>query len=322
LRIVVFGAGAVGGFLGAELALAGFDVTLIARGANLAAMRTRGVTVLRDGQARTAKPRCTDDPAEAGSQDYVVMAVKAPDAPTAAAAIGPLLRPEPAVVMAMNGIPWWYFHGLDGPLDDLRIDSVDPGGVQWSAIGPQRAIGCVVYPATEVTEPGVIRHIQGDEFVLGEPSGEQSERVLALSRAIGTARLRAPVRPNIRDEIWLKLWGNVAFNPLSALTGATLVQICATPGTRALARQIMVEVQALAEALDVRFPIDVDRRIEGAAAVGAHKTSMLQDLERGRPLEIEPVVGVVAELGRRVGVATPTLDAILALIRLRAATAA
>jgi len=250
------------------------------------------------------------------------MAVKAPNAPTAAAAIGPLLRPEPAVVMAMNGIPWWYFHGLDGPLDDLRIDSVDPGGVQWSAIGPQRAIGCVVYPATEVTEPGVIRHIQGDEFVLGEPSGEQSERVLALSRAIGTARLRAPVRPNIRDEIWLKLWGNVAFNPLSALTGATLVQICATPGTRALARQIMVEVQALAEALDVRFPIDVDRRIEGAAAVGAHKTSMLQDLERGRPLEIEPVVGVVAELGRRVGVATPTLDAILALIRLRAATAA
>ncbi|MBX9609567.1 MAG: 2-dehydropantoate 2-reductase, partial [Gammaproteobacteria bacterium] len=218
----------------------------------------------------------------------------------------------------VNGLPWWYFHGLDGEWRDRRLASLDPGDRQWRAIDPARILGCVVYPAAEVVEPGVIRHVEGDRFTLGEPSGEKSARVVAFADALRAAGFKAPVRNAIREEIWIKLWGNLSMNPISALTGATLDVICATPGTRAVARAMMLEAQAIAEKLGVRFPIDVERRIDGAAAVGAHRTSMLQDLEKGRPLETDALVASVAELGRLVGAPTPSIDTVLALVELRA----
>ena len=318
MKICIYGAGAIGGFLGAELIHAGVEVTLISRGHHLKATRERGLTLVRDGETRVFRPACTDDPSTVGIQDYVIVTLKAYSGPAVGDTMQPLLGPETAVVTAVNGIPWWYFHGIDSPWRDHRIDSVDPGGRQWDGIGPERAIGCVVYPAAVVSEPGVIRHHDGDRFSLGEPNGERSARATRLSKLLIDAGLRAPVRPRIREEIWIKLWGNVAFNPISALTGATLEEICADPETRALARAMMFEAQRVAEALGVRFPIDVDARINGAAAVGAHRTSMLQDLELGRPMEIDALVGSVAELGRLVGLPTPILDAVLALIKQRA----
>ncbi len=322
MRIAIFGAGAIGGYLGVQLALAGEDVTLIARGEHLRAMQEHGVRLLIDGEERVARPRCTADASEAGEQDYVVLAVKAHAVPGVAAALAPLLGPATAVVTAQNGVPWWYFYRLQGPYEDRRVESVDPAGIAWDTIGPARAIGCVVYPAAEVERPGVIRHIEGDRFSLGEPDGSKSERVHALAKALIHAGLRAPVRTNLRNEIWIKLWGNLAFNPISALSRATLDVLCSDPLTRAVARQAMVEAQAVAGALGETFPIDVDARIEGAARVGAHKTSMLQDLERGRPMEVEAIVGAVAELGRMTGVATPTVDVLYALVRRLAAEAA
>jgi 2-dehydropantoate 2-reductase len=234
------------------------------------------------------------------------------------ASLKPLLGPQTAVVTAQNGVPWWYFYRHGGALEGRRIEAVDPGGRIWDAIGPERAIGCVVYPAAEIEAPGIVRHVEGDRFPLGEPSGEKSERVAALSRVLVAAGLRAAVRPHIRNDIWVKLWGNLSFNPISALTGGTLVEIATDPGTRAVARAMMVEAQAIGEALGVEFGVDVDRRIEGAAGVGAHKTSMLQDLERGRPMEIDALVAAVQELGRRTSVATPAIDMVLALVRQRA----
>jgi len=233
-------------------------------------------------------------------------------------AMAPLIGPNTAVVMAVNGVPWWYFYGLDGPYRDMRVRSIDPDDVQWQVWGPERAIGCVVYPAAEVPEPGVIELLEGDRFTLGEPDGSRSERVTKLSECFIAAGLKAPVRPRIRDEIWVKLWGNLSFNPISALTLATLEDMVRDDGTRAVIRAMMLEAQAVAEKLGVKFPIGVDKRIEGGGAVGAHKTSMLQDLERGRPMEYEALVGAVAELGRIVELPTPIIDTVLALIRLRA----
>jgi 2-dehydropantoate 2-reductase len=317
-RVAVYGAGAIGGMLGAHLARTGeAEVALIARGPHLAAMRERGLT-LRGASDFAVRPRCTDDPSELGPQDYVIVGLKAHAVPGVVDRMRPLLGEGTAVVFAVNGVPWWYFHRLPGPYEGRRLESVDPGGRQWDGIGPERAVGCVVYPAAEVPEPGVIEHVSGDRFVLGEPSGEATERVQALSRLLIKAGLKAPVRPRIRDEIWVKLWGNLSFNPISALTGATLDVITADPGTRALARAMMLEAQAVGERLGVRFGVDVERRIEGAAAVGAHKTSMLQDLERGRPMEIDALVTAVQEMGRLVGVATPAIDAVLALVAQRA----
>jgi 2-dehydropantoate 2-reductase len=317
MRVAVYGAGAIGGLLGAYLARIDAEVSLIARGPHLAAMRERGLEV-RGVSPFTVRPRCTDDPAELGTQDYVIVALKAHSVPGVVDAMRPLLGPETAVVFAVNGVPWWYFHGLPGPYEGRRLESVDPGGRQWDVIGPDRALACVVYPAAEVVEPGVIEHVEGDRFSLGEPSGEISERAQRLSRLLIGAGLKAPVRPRIRDEIWVKLWGNLSFNPISALTGATLEAIVADEGTRAVARAMMLEAQAVGERLGVRFGVDVDRRIAGAAAVGAHKTSMLQDLERGRPMEIDALVTAVQELGRLVEVPTPTVDTVLALVRQRA----
>lgn len=322
MRICVFGAGAIGGYIGAELALAGeAEVTLIARGPHLEAMRKNGLKLLIDGEEKVAQVTCTDDPSEAGAQDYVIVALKAHSVPGVVDAMQPLLGKDTAVVTAQNGVPWWYFYGLDGEHENRRLESVDPGGTLWDKIGPERAIGCVVYPACEIAEPGVVKHISSNRFPLGEPSGEKTERLLALSRAMVAANLKAPVRPKIRDDIWIKLWGNLSFNPISALTGATLDRIVEDEGTHAVARQMMVEAQAIGEKLGVRFPIDVDKRIKGAGEVGAHKTSMLQDLEQGRPMEIDALVTAVQELGALVDVPTPAIDTVLALVRQRATIA-
>ena len=317
MRICIYGAGAIGGYLGVQLALAGEEVTLIARGAHLDAMKKGGLRLLTEGEERVAHPVCTSDPSDVGPQDYVIVTLKAHSAPAIVEPMQPLLGPKTAVVTAMNGVPWWYFYGLEGPWRDHRLDSVDPGGVQWDGIGPERAIGCVVYPATEILEPGVIRHISGDRFTLGEPSGDKTERIQALAGAFISAGFRSPVR-RIRDEIWLKLWGNVCFNPISALTLETLDIVATDAGTRGVARAMMLEAQAIGEALGVRFSVDIEKRIDGAASVGAHRTSMLQDLDSGRPMEIDALVTAVQEMGRLVNVPTPTIDIVLALVQQRA----
>lgn len=321
MKVCIYGAGAIGGYMGALLARSGVEVSLVARGPHLAAIREKGLTLIQGEERFTVEVAASEDPADLGRQDYVVVALKAHSVPAVAAKLPVLFHDDTAVVTAVNGVPWWYFHGLEGPLEGRRLETVDPGGVQWKAIGPDRAIGCVVYPACEVDEPGVVRHIEGDRFTLGEPSGEKTERVKAFSDALRAAGLKAPVRPRIRDEIWVKLWGNLSFNPISALTGATLEQICAFPETRAVARAMMVEGQAIGEKLGVKFAIDVDKRIEGAAAVGAHKTSMLQDLERGRAMEIDALLTAVQELGRLSETPSPAIDMVLGLVKLRGATA-
>jgi len=321
MKIAVYGAGAIGGYLGAQLALAGQDVTLIARGPHLAAMKKNGLKLLIKGEEKIAENCfCTDDPAEAGPQDYVIMALKAHQAYSATDSVLPLLGPDTPVVTAQNGVPWWYFHKLPGAHEGHRLDSVDPGNVQWERLGPERAIGCVVYPATNIKEPGVIEHTYGNKFTLGEPDGTTSDRCKRLSEAMEQAGLRAPIRDNIRDDIWKKLWGNLCFNPISALTGATLDVVATDIPTRILARQMMLEAQEVGIALGVDFRIDIHTRINGAAEVGAHKTSMLQDLEKGRQMEIDALVTSVSEMGRLVGVQTPTIDAVLGLIQQKART--
>jgi 2-dehydropantoate 2-reductase len=305
-----------------KLAQAGADVSLVARGPHLAAMRENGLTLLEEGKEPvTVKVTASDDPAALGAQDYVIVTLKAHSVPPVVAKMQPLIGPDTTIVSGVNGVPWWYFHKHGGEFEGTRLTSVDPGDAQWAGFGPDRVLGCVVYPAAEVVEPGVVRHIEGNRFSLGEPDGSKSDRAVALSQALSAAGLKAPVRPRIRDEIWIKLWGNLSFNPISALTHATLDVLCTDPGTRAVARAMMVEAQEIAEKLGVKFPIDVDRRIDGGAAVGAHRTSMWQDLELGRPMEIDALVTSVQELGQLTGTPTPTVDTVLALIRLRARVA-
>jgi 2-dehydropantoate 2-reductase len=316
MRIAVFGAGAIGGHLAAKLAAAGrVDLSLVARGEHLAALRENGLRLIEGDTDATWPVKASADAAELGVQDYVVLTMKAHSVPPALPAIAPLLGPETAVVTMQNGIPWWYFHRSGGPYEGTRIEAVDPGGVISAALGPDRAIGTAVYVAAEVEAPGVIRHQYGARISLGEPSGEKSGRATRLAEEMIAAGMQAPVRTDIRSEIWVKLWGNLSFNPISALTDSTLAEITGDPGTRAVARTMMVEAQAVAEALGVRFPIDVDKRIAGAAGVGAHRTSMLQDLERGRPMEIDALVTAVQELGRLTGHPTPTVDTVLALVQ-------
>ncbi|MEM7465481.1 MAG: 2-dehydropantoate 2-reductase [Pseudomonadota bacterium] len=317
MKICIFGAGAIGGYLGALLARAGQEISLIARGAHREAIVAEGLQLQLAGETIRCELPCVENPAELGPQDFVIVTLKAHSVSAVAASMKPLLGPNTGVVFAVNGVPWWYFYGLDGPYVNRQLASVDPDGAQWQEIGPERAIGCVVYPAAEVVEPGVVAHIEGDRFTLGEPNGEKSSRIVALAEALRDAGLKAPIKSRIRDEIWIKLWGNLSFNPISALTGATLEAICADTGTRSLARSMMLEAQAIGEALGIRFAVNVEKRINGAQAVGAHKTSMLQDLERGRTLELEALVGAVTELGRLTEIPTPTIDAVLALARLR-----
>ena len=321
MKVCIFGAGAIGGYMGVKLAKAGADVSLVARGPHLAAMQEKGLTLIEEGETTTVPVTASDDPAVLGVQDYVIVTLKAHSVPPVVSKMAPLIGPNTTIVSGVNGVPWWYFHKLEGAHEGTRLDSVDPGNVQWNGFGPDRVLGCVVYPAAEVIEPGVIKHIEGNRFSLGEPDGSKSERAQALSKILANAGLKAPVRPKLRDEIWVKLWGNLSFNPISALTHATLDVLCTDEGTRAVARNMMVEAQEIAERLGVKFPIDVDRRIAGGAAVGAHRTSMLQDLDQGRPMEIDALVASVQELGRVTGVPTPTIDTVLGLIRLRARTA-
>ena len=321
MKICVFGAGAIGGYMGAKLAEAGADVSLVARGPHLAAMQARGLTLIEHGETKTVPVNAAQDPAELGHQDYLIITLKAHSVPPLVPRMAPLIGPGTTIVSGVNGVPWWYFHKIGGPLEGTRLASVDPGDAQWNGFGPDRVLGCVVYPAAEVIEPGVVKHIEGNRFSLGEPDGSISERAERLSKALGAAGLKAPVRPRLRDEIWVKLWGNLSFNPISALTHATLDVLCTDPGTRAVARAMMVEAQEVAEKLGVKFPIGVDRRIDGGAAVGAHRTSMLQDLDANRPMEIDALLGSVQELGRVTQTATPTIDTVLALVTLRARTA-
>jgi 2-dehydropantoate 2-reductase len=322
MKIAVVGAGAIGGYLGARLALSGEEVTFIARGANLEALRARGLRLIEeDGSERVARDvRAHQRMSEAGEQDYVLLALKAHQVAAVAADLGHLFAPHTTVVTMQNGIPWWYFHKLGGEYEGRAVTMVDPDGTVGANIPSERVLGSVVYPASELVEPGVVKVIEGNRFSLGEPDNSKSERALRLSEALGRAGFKAPVSTDLRGEIWLKLWGNLTFNPVSALTHATLAQICRFPLTRELAAGMMQEAQAVAEKLGVRFRIGIDRRIAGAEAVGEHKTSMLQDVERGRALELDALLGTVVELARMTGTATPRIDAIYACATLLART--
>jgi len=318
VKICVVGAGAIGGYLGAKLALAGEDVTLIARGPHLAAIQHHGLKLVSpDGtEAITADVRATSDMAEAGLQDVVFLTLKAHSVPAVTPAMRALYGPDTMVVTMQNGIPWWYFRKHGGRYEGTRIETVDPGGIVEANTEIARVIASVVYPAAELAAPGVVRHIEGDRFSLGELDGVKTERIQSLAQMLIHAGLKAPIRPRIRAEIWVKLWGNLAFNPISALTRATLVDICQYLPTRELARTMMTEAQTIAEKLDIKFPISIEQRIVGAEEVGAHKTSMLQDIETGRPTEVDAIVGSVAELGRLTDTPTPAIDAIYASVKL------
>jgi len=322
MKICIFGAGAIGGYMGAKLAQAGAEVSLVARGPHLAAIKDKGLTLAEaDRDPVTVKINASENPADLGPQDYVIVTLKAHSVPAVVPKMQPLIGENTTIVSGVNGVPWWYFHKIGTDLEGTRLGSVDPDNSQWDGFGPDRVLGCVVYPAAEVSQPGTIKHIEGNRFSLGEPDGSKSERAVALSQALSAAGLKAPVRPRLRDEIWIKLWGNLSFNPISALTHATLDVLCTDIGTRAVAKGMMLEAQEIAEKLGVKFPIDVERRIDGGAAVGAHRTSMLQDLDAGRPMEIDALIGSVQELGHLTKTPTPTIDTVLALTRLRARTA-
>ena len=315
MKVCIFGAGAIGGYMAVMLKQGGIDVSLVARGAHLEAIRTKGLKLLIGGEERVATMTASSNPADLGPQDYVVVGLKAHQAWESAQAMQPLFGPNTAVVTAQNGVPWWYFYGLDKKFADIRLQTVDPGNRQWNAIGPERVIGCTVYPAAEITEPGVIKHIYGDQFGLGEPNRQSSKRLTEFADCLAKGGMKPRLYDDIRDDIWLKLWGNLCFNPLSALTHATLDVIATDPGTRALARNMMLEAQAIGTHFGANFRVDVERRINGAAGVGAHRTSMLQDLDKGRPLEIDALLTAVQEMGRLAQVDTPHIDAVLALVQ-------
>lgn len=318
-KVCVFGAGAIGGYLAASLAEAGADVSIVARGPHLEAIRAHGLKLRKGGAERGYRIRATDDPRELGEQDYVVIGMKAHSVPAVVEQFAPLLGKRTAVVPAVNGLPWWYFHGAGTgtALDGTWLESVDPGGAQWKFFGPQRAIGCVVYPACDVPEPGVIHHSAGDRFTLGEPDGSDSERLRLLSDMLIAGGLRAPRKARLRDEIWIKLWGNCSFNPVSALTGASLDIIGADKACRTLIRDMMVECKAVGEAVGARFGVGIEQRIKGGTDIVGHKPSTRHDVELGRPMEIDPLVSSVLELARRLRIATPNLDTVAALLRLQ-----
>ncbi len=318
MKIAIIGAGAIGGYVGVKLALAGEDMTFIVRGANLAAIRKNGIKlVMHDGSEHIARNvKATNHYAEAGVQDMVILAMKAHQLEAVANDVPQLLGPNTSVVTMQNGVPYWYFHKHGGALAGSRLQSVDPSGLIGEKIPASHVIGCVVYPASELVEPGVVRHIEGDRFPVGELDGSTSERVTVIANTFIKAGFKAPVLDNIRAEIWLKLWGNLTFNPISALSHSTLVDICQYPLTRELAANMMAEAQAVANKLGITFRVSIDKRIGGAEKVGKHKTSMLQDVEAGRAPEIDALVGSVVELGKLTGTPTPHIDATYALVKL------
>ncbi len=320
-KICVFGAGAIGGYIGARLAhKAEADVSLVARGPHLAAMEANGLTLKQGGETFTVRPRVTSDPKTLGPQDFVIITLKAHGLSAALDQIEPLLGKDTAILFAQNGMPWWYFYKHGGPLDGRRIESVDPGGKIWERLGPERALGSVVWQAAEMESPGVIAHAYGDRLPIAEPSGEKTARAMLLSKLLMSAGIKSPVRGNLRDEIWLKLWGNLSFNPVSVLTQGTLLQLATDKGTRKVIRDMMEEAQAVAVALGVKFSVDIDERIGMAEKVGNHRTSMLQDVEAGRATELDALLGGVIELAQMVGIATPTLNLVYDLTKFRSKT--
>jgi 2-dehydropantoate 2-reductase len=320
MKVAVLGAGAIGAYVGAALARGGTDVHLIARGKNLEAMRRNGVRVLSDRGDFEAHPPATDDPSEVGPVDFVFLGLKANSYASAGALLEPLMDENTAVIAAQNGIPWWYFHGVEGPYAGRRIESVDPGGAVSGVIAPDRAIGCVVYAGTELEAPGVVRHLEGTRFTIGEPNRTLSERCRVFSEAMIAGGLKCPVELDVRDEIWVKLMGNVAFNPLSALTRSTMAQICRHEDARRLVASMMGETLEIAEAVDAHPQISIEKRLAGAERVGEHKTSTLQDLEAGKPLELAAIIGAVVELADLTGVEAPALRAVEAASSLLART--
>jgi 2-dehydropantoate 2-reductase len=322
MKIAVIGAGAIGGLVGAKLALAGEEVTFIVRGKNLDAIATNGFKLIgADGTEQVAlNAKATDRYDQAGPQDIVILAMKAHQVEAVANDVPKLFGPETVVVTMQNGIPFWYFHNHGGALAGTPVRSVDPTGVVAAKIPAQRVIGCVVYPASELIAPGVVKHIEGDRFPVGELDGTSSERVNRVSASLTAAGFKAPVLDNIRSEIWLKLWGNLTFNPISSLSHSTLVDICQYPPSRELAAAMMHEAQAVAHKLGIEFRVTLDKRIAGAEKVGKHKTSMLQDVEAGRAPEIDALVGAVVELARLTETPTPHIDTVYALVKLLART--
>ncbi|MEO6972443.1 MAG: 2-dehydropantoate 2-reductase [Rhodoferax sp.] len=322
MKIAVIGAGAIGGYVGVKLALAGEDVTFIVRGANLEAIRNNGMKlIMADGTEHVARNvRATNDYAEAGPQDVVILAMKAHQVSAVANDVPKLFGPDTVVVTMQNGIPYWYFHKHGGALEGAIVRTVDPDGLIGEKIPPARVIGCVVYPASELIAPGVVRHVEGDRFPVGELDGSNSARVTRIAECLGRAGFKSPVLDDVRAEIWLKLWGNLTFNPISALSHSTLVDICQFPLTRELAASMMGEAQAVAHELGVTFRVSLEKRISGAEKVGKHKTSMLQDIEAGRAAEIDALVGSVVELGRLTDTPTPHIDTVYALVKLLAKT--
>jgi len=321
-KICIFGAGAIGGYLAACLHDAGADVSLIARGPHLKAIKENGLKLEINGEMRSFNLNASDDPADFGQQDYVIIALKAHGIIHITESIQPLLGPETAVVSAVNGLPWWYFHkaNTNTVLDDKPLISVDPEASIWTKIGPERAIGCVVYPACEISKPGTITHIEGNRVSLGEPSGESTERLKTLSDLMIKGGLKAPQKKRIRDEIWIKLWGNCSFNPVSALTGASLDKIAEDPDTRKLVAEIMSECKQVGEALSIRFAVSIEDRINGAGKIIGHKPSTRQDIEMGRPLEIDPLVTALIEVANQLQIDTPSLAGVTALLKLQART--
>jgi len=321
VRICIVGAGAIGGFMAVRLAAAGAEVGVVIRGPHLAAVRAHGMKLIaEDGSGTVQRLAASDRLADLGPQDAIVLGMKAHQLAAVVDDVAAALGPETTVVTTQNGIPWWYFFGQRGPYEGHRLESVDPGGMIAGRIAAERVVGCIVYPACELAAPGVVRQIEGNRFPLGEPDGSDTPRVRALAELFRNAGFKAPVLADIRSEIWLKLWGNLSFNPISALTQATLAGICRHPPTRALAAAMMAEAQAIGEKLGVRFKVSLEKRIAGAEAVGEHKTSMLQDVESGRALELQALVGSVLELGRITDTPTPAIESVHALASLLAAT--
>jgi 2-dehydropantoate 2-reductase len=316
VKIVIAGAGAIGGYIGARLAKAGGDVVLFARGPHLKAMQERGLRVLSPDGDFEVRPEVTGDLASIGQADVIFLGVKAHGLTALAPQLRQLFGPDTAVVSTQNGIPWWYFQGVGGELDGVRLERVDPGGIVASSIEPRRIVGSLAYFATDIVEPGVIHHTEGNRLTLGEPDGSRSDRVRAIAEALIAAGLRCPISTRFRQEVWVKLMGNVAFNPISALTGGTLEEMVRHPEASRLVREVMTEVEALAAGLGIEMPISIDQRMAGAEKVGAHKTSMLQDFEAGRPMELESIVGSVVELGERLAVPTPATRAVYACAKL------
>ena len=320
MKICVFGAGAIGGYIGCSLSKAGANVSLIARGPHKEAIEKNGLTLITGSRSENFNLRVTENPEELETQDYIIIGVKAHAIANIVEDLKPLLNKNTTILSAVNGIPWWYFYKANSNtiLENTHIDSVDPDGIIWKNINPERALGCVVYPACEIEKPGVIKHIEGNRFSLGEPSGINTDRLKILSDLFIKGGLKAPQKKNLRDEIWIKLWGNCSFNPISAITGASLDIIGNDPSSRNLIKQMMLECQKVGEAVGVNFGVSIDKRIDGASSIIGHKPSTRQDIEMKRPLEIDPIMSAIIEIGNKLNIATPMLKHINSILKLKA----